>query len=135
MEERREWRHETTLAAEPVSIFKARAFVCRHVLDHRLWHLVDPVRVVASELSTNALAGADSSFTLSLWESRGRVYVAVRNTSPAHLASTLGSEEPGAERQLRLTIITLLSQDWGVRPDAGGGTEVWASFAVLPHPG
>jgi hypothetical protein len=131
MDERQEWRHEATLPAEPASVFRARAFVCRHLLEHRLWHLVDPVRVVASELSTNAAAGADTSFTVSLWASGGRVYVAVRDGYQAEVGA---SADPGPRGRLRLTIVALLSEDWGVTPDGPRGGEVWASFAALPAP-
>jgi len=130
MDECHEWRYETTFAAEPASVTRARAFVCRHLLEHRLWHLVDPVRVVASELSTNAASGVDTPFTLTLWASGSQVYVAVRDDG----AQTLGSTEPGARRRLRLTIVALLSQECGERPDGHGGCEVWASFAALPVP-
>jgi hypothetical protein len=49
-----EWCHETTLAAHPMSPARARRFVVQHLVEHRLLLLLDPVRLVASELATNA---------------------------------------------------------------------------------
>jgi hypothetical protein len=137
MDEGQEWHHEATFAAEPASVSKARAFVCRHLLHHRRWHLVDPVRVVASELSTNAVARSGSSFTIALWESGSQVYVAVHAGTATATATALvpgqrAAPEPGARGRLRLTIVELLSEECGERPDGRGGTEVWASFATVP---
>jgi anti-sigma regulatory factor (Ser/Thr protein kinase) len=49
------WSHETTLEASPISASRARAFVSHHLADHRLPHLIAPVRLVVSELATNAV--------------------------------------------------------------------------------
>src|SRR4051812_18210012 len=119
MDECQRWRHEATFPAEPASVSRARAFVCRNLLHHRLWHLVDPVRVVASELSTDALAGPGSSFTITLWEAGSQVYVAVRDDLSPGLRE--GSVEPGARRRSRLVVVALLSRDHGERPDGHGG--------------
>jgi len=132
MEECERWRHEATFPAEPASVSRARAFVCRNLLHQRLWHLVDPVRVVASELATTAVTGAGSSFTITLWETGSRVYVAVRDGPSPGVRE--GSAEPGARHRSRLTVVALLSQDHGERPDGHGGSEVWASFATTPVP-
>jgi hypothetical protein len=50
------WSHQATFQASPISASRARDFVTRRLIDHRLLSLVDPVRLVAGELSTNALA-------------------------------------------------------------------------------
>ena len=61
------WSHETVLAAEPGSAAKARAFVLQHLAEHRLLYLVDDVRMVASELATNAVLHARTAFTAAPW--------------------------------------------------------------------
>lgn len=58
------WCHETTLVAKPVSAPRARAFVCRHLIEHGVPYLVDPVRLVVSELATHSVMHARSSFTV-----------------------------------------------------------------------
>ena len=58
----RRWSHETHLAAEAISASQARVFVSRHLLAHDLANLVDDVRVVVSELATNAMLHAQTPF-------------------------------------------------------------------------
>ena len=49
------WAYETELAAELVSASSARDFVCLHLGEHDLPHLAHDMRLVVSELATNAL--------------------------------------------------------------------------------
>ena len=49
------WSHEVILAAEPKSVAVAREFVSRHLVGHDLPRLVEDVRLVVSELATNAV--------------------------------------------------------------------------------
>ena len=49
------WSHCTTFQATPISASEARDFVMHHLVDYRLLYLVDPIRLVVSELTTNAL--------------------------------------------------------------------------------
>jgi two-component sensor histidine kinase len=118
------WSHETTLVAEPVSAPRARAFVCRHLIEHGVAYLADPVRLVVSELATNSIMHADGSFTVTLSCTDRTVQLAVRDESlvggiPAQVQRT-GLGERG------LKIVELISSDWGVSSDAG--LTVWATF-------
>jgi anti-sigma regulatory factor (Ser/Thr protein kinase) len=55
MEQATLWSDHTVLPASPDSPAEARAFVVRLLVEHRLLYLVDDVRLVASELATNAV--------------------------------------------------------------------------------
>jgi anti-sigma regulatory factor (Ser/Thr protein kinase) len=121
------WSYETTLAAEPASASRARAFVARHLSEHRLPHLIDPVRLIASELATNALVHAQTRFTITLSELDDIVLLSVRDGSP-ELAPRAGPDTSDTTGR-GLKIVALLSLDWGVGTDPDGTKTVWASFS------
>ena len=125
------WSHQTTLAASPVSASEARRFVCDHLVDHRLLYLVDPVRLVASELATHALVHARTAFTLTLAAVGDTVVLTVRDDSDSDSGSSWVSDAsaatPTAVRGLE--IVNLVSLEWGVGSD-GGVQTLWASFAM-----
>ena len=77
------WSHEATFEASPTSAFHARTFVSQHLIDHRLLYLVDPVRLVTSELATNALVHAQTAFSVNLAASDQAVLLTVRDESRA----------------------------------------------------
>ena len=123
------WSHQTTLAASPVSASEARRFVCDHLVDHRLLYLVDPVRLVASELATHALVHARTAFTLTLAAVGEEVVLTVRDDSDSDSTwvSDASAASPTAVRGLE--IVNLVSQEWGAGSD-GGVQTLWASFAI-----
>lgn len=125
------WSYEATLVAAPVSAPKARAFVCRHLIEHGVAYLVDPVRLVVSELATNAIVHARSSFTVTLSCVDRTVRLAVREEPPAQRI-------PPQVQRTHLTgrgrtIVQLVSSDWGVVSEGGGSQTVWASFDMRGH--
>ena len=123
------WSHQTTLAASPVSASEARRFVCDHLVDHRLLYLVDPVRLVASELATHALVHAHTAFTITLAAVGETVVLTVRDDSdPGSEWVRAGSAARPADSR-GLEIVDLVSLDWGVGSD-GGAQTLWASFAI-----
>lgn len=126
------WSHQTALPAEPLSASKARDFVGRHLVAHGFGDLVEEVRLVASELATNALRHAGTPFVVSLSEADGAVLLAVHDGS----ASAPVRGRPGAwdVRGRGLLLVERLSQQWGTRVDAGGSKSVWASFALRSGP-
>lgn len=81
-----DWSHRTDLPAEPVSTSKARDFVCAHLAEHDLRHLVDDIRLVASELATNAMAHAQTPFSVTLAQTDG-VCFSPSETAPARFRS------------------------------------------------
>jgi hypothetical protein len=123
------WSHETTLEASPVSASEARRFVCNHLVDHRLLYLVDPVRLVASELATHALVHAQTAFTITLAAVGQTVVLTVRDDSGSGSAwvTDTSAATPPAVRGLEL--VDLVSLEWGAGSD-GGAQTLWASFAM-----
>jgi hypothetical protein len=120
------WSHTNTFPVAPVSAKRARAFVGALLVEHRLWHLVDPVRVVTSELATHAMMGSASPFTLTLSRRDDDVVLALRREE-----SVLPNQRTSSGTDLlgpRMVIVELLSRDWGVKSYSEGGTELWVSF-------
>jgi anti-sigma regulatory factor (Ser/Thr protein kinase) len=128
-----EWCYETTLGPDPISPARARGFVVQHLVEHRLLSLVDPVRLVASELATNAVVHAQTPFTLTLAERDDSVTVTVEDADPTRMPRL---RPPGSvgEHGHGLRIVELLSQSWGVRTGPEQVKSVWASFAIRRSP-
>ena len=129
------WSYQTLLDAEPRSASKARKFVSHHLADHRLPYLSDPVRLIASELATNAIRHARTEFTVRLTGTDEEVVLRVEDQA-GDQAPTVRSFVAAQRRLLSdgisgrgLAIVALLSHDWGVTTDDPGYKTVWASFA------
>jgi DNA-binding CsgD family transcriptional regulator len=69
------WSHERELVADPLSVSEARGFVAKVLVEHNLALLVGVVELVVSELATNALLHAGSSFTVRLRIALGQAVV------------------------------------------------------------
>ena len=125
------WSHETTLAGDLRSAAEAREFVRGHLDGHQLSGLVDDVRLVASELATNAVVHAQTPFTITLEGDERSTLLTVRDGStvlPIQLAAqVLDSSGRG------LVILEQLAQRWGVTTDTGGTKSVWAWFDAPSH--
>jgi anti-sigma regulatory factor (Ser/Thr protein kinase) len=127
------WSHETVLVAEPVSVSRARDFVCEHLVAHGLLYLVEDVRLVASELATNAMVHARTPFVVTLSEVDGGVRLTIRDGSPTVPVRTSPNLTDMNGRGLML--VELLSEEWGARTEGDGSKSVWASFATRARPG
>jgi anti-sigma regulatory factor (Ser/Thr protein kinase) len=110
----------------------AREFVRQHLLAHGLAHLVDDVRLVTSELATNAMIHARTPFVVTLSGLDGHVRLTVRDG----LVSGPSRATPGAMdlNGRGLVLVERLSDDWGVSADGDGSKSVWASFATRAMP-
>jgi hypothetical protein len=133
MEQEALWSAEAVFAADAGSAAKARAFVVHQLVEHRLLYLVDEVRLVASELATNAVVHAQTDFTVRLAGHPDSVLLTVREGS-------LTAPAPGRARPSELAIsgrglliVNLVSRAWGVDGEYGDGKSVWASFALRPR--
>jgi anti-sigma regulatory factor (Ser/Thr protein kinase) len=120
------WSHETVLAAEPISASRARAFVCFHLIEHHRQYMIDDVRLVVSELATNAVVHGKTPFILTLQEDNRVVLLTVQDGSAS-------VPDPAAANSLDnggrgLSIIDLVSRTWGVTTGPAGTKSVWASF-------
>jgi hypothetical protein len=122
------WSYQATFEASPISASQARDFVTRRLIDHRLLYLVDPVRLVASELATNALVHAQTAFSVTLEASERTVLLTVRDDSPALPSRRAAQAMDPSGRGL--AVVAIVSRDWGTSEDGAGSKAVWASFAL-----
>ena len=120
------WKHDLELTAHGTSAARARRFVGQRLIEHELQYLADDVQLVVSELATNALTHARTPFTVTLAAVAQSLVVKVRDGSPCLPVSVDGSSLDTAGRGV--TIVALLSRDWGVTAHADGGKTVWAAF-------
>lgn len=116
------WSHEIRLPATPLSASRARAFVCRQLVEHRLTPLVDSVRLVASELVTSTILHGSRPFTVSLSRCGDGVLLTVHDDPPARAATNPVPDLPTRS----LVIVELLSRRWGVTTDRRDARTVWA---------
>jgi hypothetical protein len=122
------WSHEASFEPTPLSASHARAFVSQHLIEHRLLYLVDPVRLVVSELATNALVHAQTTFAVSLRTVDETVLLTVRDRSGALPAGRCAQAMDSTGRGL--DIVDIISLAWGITEDPAGSKAVWASFAL-----
>jgi len=121
-----EWRHEIDLAKHALSVSEARDFVTVHLVDHDLEPLVDDLRLVVSELATNALKYAQTGFEVVLRGAGGRVRLEVYDGSGA--LPVLVSAQDLDTGGRGVAIVDNLSRDWGAVRQRRGGKSVWAEF-------
>lgn len=115
----------------PRSVAQARGFVGSAVACHLDPSRSDDIRICVSELASNALLHAESSFTVRICVDRhGCVRLEVhdqdRNKAPekAHLP-----HDQQATTGRGMVIVEQLADDWGVELPATGGKCVWSHFA------
>ena len=120
------WWHEQVFAGKPPSVALALDFACQHLLAHHQSHLVDDVRLVVSELATNAVVHAQTRFGVCLSRVRGSVLLAILDESEWAPVPSVPDVMDMSGRGLML--VELLSQEWGTRTDDHGFKSVWASF-------
>jgi anti-sigma regulatory factor (Ser/Thr protein kinase) len=128
---RPDWSHQNVFAAEPMSAALARDFVGRHLAAHHLWHLVEDVCLVASELATNAVAHAQTPFAVDLSRTNELVRLAIQDGSDSLPIRCLPNVMAMGGRGMM--IVESLSQEWGTSADARGLKSVWASFPSGPN--
>jgi hypothetical protein len=129
METRLAWFHAHTFPAEPVSARHARTFVVARLVQHQMWHLVDPVRVVASELATSAMMHDSTPFTLTLAADDELVRLSLRRNG-ANVPRQRSSPDDDLLGPRR-AIVEVLSRSWGVRTADDGDRELWATFPTV----
>ena len=122
------WSHQAAFEASPLSASQARDFVSDHLVRHGLSYLVDPVRLVTSELATNALVHAHTAFSVSLDGWAHTVLLTVRDDSLSRPTRRTARVTDPTGRGLE--IVDIVSLDWGINEDSVGSKAVWASFAI-----
>jgi anti-sigma regulatory factor (Ser/Thr protein kinase) len=112
----------------PESVRRARQFTLRTLASWGADVLEDDVRVVASELATNALLHARTRFTLTLTLENDRLRLSMADGSPNRpRMRRFDTAEATTGRGLRM--VAELSQAWGVEQD-GEGKAVWCEFPL-----
>jgi anti-sigma regulatory factor (Ser/Thr protein kinase) len=109
---------ELTLPAEPGSVAEARTRVCEAVGGDS-----DTLRLLVSEVVTNAVRHGDSSQPLELhasWDSEVRVEVSDQGNGFTPSPRAGSADEPGG---YGLFLVGQLAERWGVESDRG--TTVW----------
>jgi anti-sigma regulatory factor (Ser/Thr protein kinase) len=124
------WSQRCTFPAEAESASRARTFVSQQLTEHDLSYLVQDVRLVTSELATNAMLHARTPFTVSLQRLVGAVLLAVRDGSL--VAPKRADALPTEIRGRGLFLVDHTSHDWGVTLGPGRSKSVWASFMTRP---
>ena len=122
------WSHQRQFPAEVESVPRARHFVCTHLIDQRVLYLVEDVRLVVSELATNAVRHANTPFAVTLEQVDQSVFLTVTDGSavpPVRLSTDLLDTSGHG-----LSIVALVSRDWGVTQLPGEAKSVWAAFAL-----
>lgn len=106
----------------------------RAVLDRvRAWGVplddetVDAVRLVASELVTNAVVHGEGPVTVVLHHRPGRLVIEVLDKSPA--MPRMGCAQAAEESGRGLELVNLLAARWGWEP-CDSGKRVWAEIAL-----
>ena len=131
MVHRARWIHTCTFPAEVGSVPSARDFVTQHLIEHNLSYLGEDVRLVTSELATNATLHARTPFTVSLQELVRGVLLTVQDGSPSTPerveAQVMDTHGRG------LLLVDQTSHNWGVTGGPGGSKSVWASFVTQPN--
>jgi len=122
------WAQHIELPAQTASASRARGFVGQHLIEHDLPHLADDLQLVVTELATNALKHARTPFTVTLEAFAHIVLLGVRDGSPHTPVVRAGGPRDTSGRGI--TIVDLLSRDWGVTAHAEGGKTVWAAFCT-----
>lgn len=120
------WTYTVPLSPEPSSVARARDFVYDHLMLHALPALVDDVRLVTSELATNALQHGLTPYSLTLTRQGHALLVSVHDSSPA-LPRPL-TPDSSRPRGRGLAIVDRLSASWGVDVAADRTKSVWARF-------
>jgi anti-sigma regulatory factor (Ser/Thr protein kinase) len=122
------WSQQITLPPAGASVAAARGFVQDHLTEHDLAYLVEDVRLVASELATNACRHAKTPFTVTIARTEGQLRLSVGDDSDQRplLAAVSTTETNGRG----LTIVSGHSRTWGVEEVEGHVKSVWASFDV-----
>lgn len=126
------WSHRATFPPLTTSVAEARAFIEDLLIEHQLPHLVNDVRLVGSELATNATLHARTPFTVLLEGHERLVQLTVSDDSL--LEPLLATAAPTATGGRGLGIVAVYSLDWGVTVESENTKSVWASFdASITH--
>jgi anti-sigma regulatory factor (Ser/Thr protein kinase) len=109
------------------SVSRARALVVDALWQHGLNRLAAVASVVTSELATNAVCHARTSFRLTVHPIPRGVVIEVRMPQPV-------DRGPHEFAGHGLTLVAALADEWGVRRE-GGGKCVWFALSEVEPAG
>lgn len=124
------WSHEAPFNPHPLSASSARDFVRGHLVDHDMPYLVEDIRLVVSELVTNAVVHARTPLIVTIQGLHFCVILTVQDDSDSPPATVYANVADTTGRGL--DVVEQLSSHWGVSAEVGGGKSVWALFATRP---
>ena len=122
------WSDRLTLPPLPASVAVARGFVEDLLVEHELSYLVGDLRLVVSELASNAIRHARTPFTVKLDCLPDSVRLTVTDGSSLRLIRPDMQATATAVRGLN--VLGSCCRDWGVRHNGAKTKSVWASFAL-----
>lgn len=122
------WSHQSELPADLGSTALAREFVGVHLVTG----LVEDVTLVTSELATNAILHAQTTFSVTLQGKKESVLLTVRDGSAVAPDVLVAQPINMGTGGRGLAIVAELSDRWGTTPNTDGGKSVWARFDKRP---
>ena len=111
----------------PDSVAAARRFALR-VLQDLSGEVTEAIQLMVSELATNCVRHAESSFDISI--ARSKEQIRVEATDHAGGEPQLLSPAPSDPHGRGLLIVDMLSADWGIRQREGTGKTVWFTVSL-----
>jgi anti-sigma regulatory factor (Ser/Thr protein kinase) len=106
---------------QPESVPAARRFV-RDALRHQPGAVLEAVELMATELATNCVQHARTSFELTVNDGREHIRIEVRDTGQGRPEPRSPTPRERTGRGLR--IVEAMSDSWGIEPSSAGKT-VW----------
>jgi hypothetical protein len=127
------WSDYVTLSPMAANVSAARGFVQDLLIDHDLLYLVEDVRLVTSELATNASRHAKTSYTVLLEGLSDSIRLTVTHDLRSRPVLTTLPVMATAGRGAN--IVGYYSREWGVNEGRQNAKSVWASFDLRPTRG
>ena len=112
---------------EPASVAKARAFVA-NALSGATSEVRERAVLITSELATNAIIHAHSSFSVTTSVTADEVRVTVTDTGGE--VPQPRRPDPSETHGRGLLIMSKLADEWGIEPGQGS-TTVWFTLALV----
>ncbi len=115
---------ETTLPPEPSAAGRARSWVAERLSAWEVSAVVDDLRLVVSELVSNAVLYARTAVDVMLSIGEGVIELTVRDHNPRTPRPRPQQADEAATGGRGLVLVEALSDDWGVA-ERMAGKEVW----------
>ncbi len=121
-----DWSHTQSWSGNPPAVADARRFVRACLALHHREDAADDVVLVVSELATNAVVHASTSFKVTLAGDTGSLVLTVWDASVSQ--PDYGRDDLYGLGGRGLCIVDAHCSEWGSSPGVEGGKSVWALF-------